>query len=71
MEEHGVILMPQGYRMQAFCLSVCSDFLAERGGEGQSETKSEGAVRVRANVRLSRHDHGVQVGVGPWQGMQA
>lgn len=55
--------------MQAFCLSVCSDFLAE--GEGQSETKSEGAVRVRTNVILSRHEHGVQVGVGPRQGMQA
>lgn len=53
--------------MQAFCLSACSDFPAERGGEGQSETKSEGAVRVR----LSRHEHGVQVGVGPRQGTQA
>lgn len=63
--------MPQGYRKQAFCLSVCSDFLAERGGEGQSESKSEGAVRVRANVRLSRHEHGVQVGVEPKQGTQA
>lgn len=38
--------------MQALGLSVCSDFLAERGGEGQSEMKSEGTMRVRANVRL-------------------
>lgn len=61
--------MPQVYRIQTFCLIVCSDFLA--GGEGQSETKSEGAVRVRANVRLSRHEHEVQVGVEPKQGTQA
>lgn len=38
--------------MQAFCLRVCSDFLAERGHEGQSEMKSEGTMRVRANLRL-------------------